>query len=107
MEWKGGLCVALSFGESEITPLFKMGRLVATQGAINFCDQHLISMISLVRRHLRGDWGDLCDDDKKANDQALLHGSRILSAYVFTQGKVWIITECDRSATTVLLPSEY
>jgi hypothetical protein len=90
-----------------MTPLFQMGRLVATQGAIAFCDQHLISMISLVRRHLRGDWGDLSHDDKKANDQAVLHGSRILSAYVFCQGKVWIITECDRSVTTVLLPSEY
>jgi hypothetical protein len=107
MERKGGLCAALSFGESEMTPLFPMGRLVATPGAIAFCDQHMISMIALVRRHLRGDWGDLCDDDKKANDLALLHGSRILSAYVFTHGKVWIITEWDRSATTVLLPSEY
>jgi hypothetical protein len=84
-----------------------MGKLVATPAAIAFCDQHLISMISLVRRHLRGDWGDLSDHDKKANDRALVDGSRILSAYEFWQGKVWIITEADRSSTCVLLPSEY
>lgn len=90
-----------------MTLKFPMGRLVATPGAIAFCDQHMIAMIALVRRHLRGDWGDLSDHDKKANDDALREGSRILNAYTFPQGKVWIITEADRSATCVLLPEEY
>lgn len=90
-----------------MTPLFQMGRLVATPAAINFCELHMIAMIALVRRHLRGDWGDLSNEDKKANDDALRDGSRILSAYAFPQGTVWIITEWDRSATTVLLSSEY
>lgn len=91
-----------------MTPLFEMGRLVATRGAITFCDDHLISMISLVRRHLRGDWGDMCDSDKKQNDDAVRTGeARIFSSYDFPQGRVWVITETDRSSTCVLLPSEY
>lgn len=66
----------------------------------------------LIRRHAAGDWGDLDADDKAANDAALLDGSRVLSAYALTLDnmkplKVWIITEADRSATLLLLPSEY
>jgi hypothetical protein len=90
-----------------MTPLFEMGRLVGTPGAIKFCDDNLIPMISLVRRHLRGDWGDLDADDKSANAKALNDGTRIISMYKWPQGKIWIITEADRSVTTVLLPSEY
>lgn len=91
-----------------MTPLFEMGRLVATPGGITFCDKHLISIISLVRRHLRGDWGDMCDSEKKQNDDAVRTGnSRIFSAYEFTVGRLWVITERDRSVTTILLPSEY
>jgi hypothetical protein len=90
-----------------MTPRFEMGRLVATPEALAFCDEHLIAMIGLVRRHLRYDWGNLSDDDKKANDEALRDGSRILSAYEFPEGKLWIITEADRSSTCILLPSEY
>lgn len=99
---------ASSFGEAEIPPLFEMGRLVATPAAIAFCEEHLVSMISLVRRHLRGDWGDMCESDKQLNADAVRTGeSRIFSAYEFPQGKIWIITEWDRSVTTVLLPEEY
>jgi len=61
-----------------------------------------------MSRHHRGDWGDLDEEDKAANDQALIDGGRLFSAYHSATGiKVWIITEADRSATTVLLPSEY
>jgi hypothetical protein len=93
--------------EDIMTPLFEMGRLVATQGAIGFCDTNCISMISLVRRHLRGDWGDLGICDKSANDNAIHAGSRIFSSYDFPDGKIWIVTEADRSSTCMLLPSEY
>ena len=86
---------------------FQYGRLVSTPGAIAFCEQNKINLISLVRRHLQGDWGDLCDDDKKANEQALIDGTRLLSSYEFPEGNVWVITEADRSSTCVLLPSEY
>ena len=59
-------------------------------------------------RHRNGDWGDLCDEDWRLNDEALKEGSRLLSTYVDREGtKFWIITEWDRSATTVLLPEEY
>jgi hypothetical protein len=88
--------------------MFKMGRLVATPGAIAFCDQHLISMISLVRRHLRGDWGDLGESDTKLNDDAVhSQQDRIFSAYQFPQGKVYVITEWDRSVTTVMMAEDY
>jgi hypothetical protein len=61
-----------------------------------------------LRRHLSGDWGDLDLEDKAANDNALADGSRLLSAYHAADGtKFWIITEADRSATTVLLPEDY
>ena len=82
--------------------------MVATPGAIAFCDEHSIDVISLVRRHLIGDWGDLDADDKASNDEAVrTEAARILSMYKFPEGKIWIITEADRSATTVLLPEEY
>ena len=61
-----------------------------------------------LSRHICGDWGDVCDDDKQANDEALTCGARLLSAYHTGAGrKFWIITEADRSVTTVLLPEEY
>lgn len=61
-----------------------------------------------VDRHLSGDWGDLCEDDKALNDEAVCHGDeRILSAYEKDGRKIWIITESDRSTTTILFPDEY
>jgi hypothetical protein len=65
-------------------------------------------VVQSLARHLTGDWGDLDEHDWRMNDDALESGGRILSQY-FTQDctKFWIITECDRSATTVLLPDEY
>jgi hypothetical protein len=107
MEGNGGLCAAISFGEPEMTRNFEMGRLVSTPAANAFCEENDINLISLVHRHLRGDWGDLCEDDKRANEQALIDGSRLLSSYEFPEGKVWVITEADRSSTCVLLPSDY
>ena len=60
------------------------------------------------KRHIQGDWGDLPQGDRESNDQAVMDGSRLLSAYVKEgQPKIWIITEADRSATTILFPDEY
>ncbi len=84
-------------------PRFPLGRLMATPGVLGLG----LDLLLLVKRHVRGDWGDLSDEDRAANERALVDGERILSAYVLPQGKVWIITEADRSATTVLLPEEY
>lgn len=58
-------------------------------------------------RHATGDWGDLCEEDKASNDYALANGERIFSAYKNGDTKIWIITEWDRSATTILFPEEY
>lgn len=87
-------------------PLFEAGQVVMTQGA---CEALTVPQaLDLLFMHLSGQWGDLCPDDKAANDGAVKDGSRILSAYTAPNGeKVWLITEWDRSATTFLLPSEY
>ncbi len=84
-------------------PRFPLGRLMATPGVLGLG----LDVLLLINRHARGDWGNLSEEDRVANERALVEGDRILSAYVLPQGKVWIITEADRSATTVLLPEEY
>jgi hypothetical protein len=85
-----------------------LGRLVATPGALALLELHSVPFMTLVWRHESGDWGDLCADDKQSNWDDLVNGCRILSAYIVAPGeKVWIITEWDRSVTTILLPSEY
>lgn len=67
-----------------------------------------IGILSVIRRHANGDWGLVGDEDWEANEQALAHGTRLLSAYKMQNGRrVWVITEGDRSATTVLFPEEY
>ena len=89
-------------------PLFELGQIVATPGALEEMMLADIDGIALLRRHHSGDWGNLDDEDKQANDFAVNHGNRILSAYVISEHtKIWIITEADRSSTTILLPSEY
>lgn len=90
----------------EASPRFDLGQLVATPGVLEMVPQD--ELMKAVSRHLTGDWGDLDAEDKQANEDALKHGSRLLSAYHTASGtKFWIITEWDRSVTTVLLPSEY
>ncbi|MBQ9348001.1 MAG: hypothetical protein IJT94_11815 [Oscillibacter sp.] len=88
-------------------PLFYPGTVVATQGVTEKVSDAELSFA--LSRHLQGDWGDVCLADQKANDSALLLDTRILSAYHTEKDhvKFWIITEADRSATTVLLPDEY
>ena len=85
---------------------FSCGRVVATPGAMEKIPETV--MTAALARHLNGNRGDLEEADKKANDQALRDGDRILSAYHAPDNtKFWIITEADRSVTTVLLPDEY
>jgi hypothetical protein len=89
-------------------PLFNLGYVVATPQSICVLNDHSISVQSLLQRHACGDWGDLCTEDTQANNDALQYGDRLLSSYVISDVcKVWIITEWDRSVTTILLPSEY
>lgn len=103
-EYHPGLMTVVNI--SPLGPLFKTGMLTATPGVIDLRDQGL-ALEPLLRRHLQGDWGDLTEDDKKENEFSLKNGFRIFSSYETSHGKVWIITEADRSATTVLLPEEY
>lgn len=85
---------------------FKLGRLVATPGAIEALSEACIR--ASLARHVIGDWGDVDAHDCRANDTALKEGSRLLSVYHDDNKlKFWIITEWDRSTTTVLLPDEY
>ena len=88
------------------TPLFPLGSVVITSTANECLVQ--IEVQSAIRRHINGDWGDLDAEDVNANESALKHGGRILSSYKATGGiQFWIITEADRSSTTILLPEDY
>jgi hypothetical protein len=89
-------------------PLFCCGRIVATPGALSLLEEVKKSPSEFLSRHLRGDWGDLRQEDKTENELSLKHGFRLLSSYPITDSAtLWIITEADRSVTTLLLPSEY
>lgn len=90
-------------------PLFPLGRLLATPGAIDLLDRTGTNATSLLRRHQCGDFGDLDASDVWANRTAILTGARIFSCYKIgaRQEKVWVITEADRSSSVLLLPSEY
>jgi len=86
--------------------LFPTGHVAITPGAQNILTPAEIA--SMISRHTTGDWGDVPEEDKEENEQSLLHGWRLLSSYTAGNGeKIWLITEADRSATTILLPSEY
>lgn len=88
-------------------PLFPLGNIYATPGAIETLNESGQDVTALLRRHVCGDWGDLCDEDKQANEDALECGARIFSAYGEGDKKLWVITEADRASTTVLRPDEY
>jgi len=88
---------------------FPLGRIVATPGALDVLEEAGESPIDFLQRHARCDWGDVDEHDWQANDEALVNGDRLLSAYhtSSTGVKLWVITEADRSATTILKPDEY
>jgi hypothetical protein len=95
-------------------PKFDLGQLLSTPGALEAMAESGQTPMEFIARHARGDWGEeLCEEDRRLNDQALVAGSRILSAYRTRKGvKIWIITEAvgddgHRAASTALLPSEY
>jgi hypothetical protein len=87
---------------------FEPGRIVATPGVLRALEEAGENPASFLARHLAGDWGELDAHDVAENEFSLKHGLRLLSAYLLRTGmKIWIITEADRSATTLLLPEEY
>lgn len=95
-------------------PKFSLGQLLSTPGALEAMKDSNQTPMEFLSRHARGDWGEeLCEEDRRLNDQSLIDGSRILSAYRTCKGvKLWIITEAvddngHRAASTCLLPEEY
>ena len=104
------------------TAKFPLGQIVATPGALELLQETGFSAAALVSRHVHGDWGDLCEEDRAENDLAVTRRLRILSCYRLVDAErlaatprdkrsslptLWIITEADRSVTTLLLPSDY
>jgi hypothetical protein len=94
-----------------LRPLFPLGQLLATPGAIDVMERTGIVPSDLYARHVTGDWGDIHPDDRGLNEEALRGGGRIFSVYGKQDGTVdnrlWVITEADRSATTILRPEDY
>jgi len=93
-----------------LKPSFPIGKIYLTRGVNDKIAEDVAFaafVLKSIQRHCIKDWGDLTLDDKQANDNALLEETRILSAYIQEPYKIWIITEADRSATTILFPEEY
>lgn len=87
--------------------IFPLGQTVITPGAARHLAEAGTAPATLLKRHARGDWGNVCAEDNQANDTALNVGLRLLSSYPINGENVWVITEADRSVTTILLPEEY
>ena len=90
------------------TARFKLGKTLMTRGAQGALEDAGQSPHEFLNRHERGDWGEVSEDDQQENELSVKEGFRILSAYCTGKGKrIWVITEADRSVTTILLPDEY
>lgn len=88
---------------------FDLGHLVATPAALELLERENVSPSELVARHASGDWGEVPKADARENELSVKQGFRVVSSYPVGEdgGKVWIITEADRSSTCILLPEEY
>jgi len=89
---------------------FRLGQILMTRGINDkVADDEKFAkfVVDSLRKHANGDWGDLCEEDRQENALSLREGFRLLSAYQYNGEKIWIVTEADRSATTVLFPEEY
>jgi len=90
------------------SPRFSLGKIVGTPGALAALEKANQSSVEFIQRHVSGDWGECCDDDRQANEDALQDGARIFSVYKTALGKkLYVVTEADRSSTCLLLPDEY
>jgi len=96
--------------QQETSPgiLFPLGQIVATPGALDALDRAAVDGWVLLHRHQNGDWGNVPQEDAEENVRSVINGWRILSSYPLSdEVRIWIITEADRSCTTLLLPEEY
>jgi hypothetical protein len=93
---------------SRLLARFLLGRIVATPGALEALEEANQNPFEFIQRHQTGNWGELCEEDKRENEFSVRNDFRILSSYRTRNGvKIWVITEADRSVTTLLLPHEY
>jgi hypothetical protein len=90
-----------------MTATLPLGKVLATPAALKLLSEAGEDAFGYLARHATGDWGELCAFDRRQNEIALREGFRVLSSYDVPSGRVWIITEADRSITTILLPEEY
>ncbi|VGO13669.1 hypothetical protein PDESU_02226 [Pontiella desulfatans] len=89
-------------------PRFNTGQICSTPGALEAMMDALQSPVEFISRHISGDWGEVCAEDQQANEEAVDANLRLLSAYrTKKEVRLWVITESDRSLTTILLPEEY
>lgn len=102
------MSIANTPNQSHASCLFALGRVVATPGALDLLDRTGTNAFDLLQRHQHGDWGGVPPEDAEENLRSVETGCRILSSYSLNDAeRLWIITEADRSATTLLLPDEY
>lgn len=90
--------------------MINLGQIVMTDGVASWIENNGINIneiVAVLKRHKNEDWGDLCDEDRESNDISVKNNQRVLSCYQIKGEKIWVITEWDRSKTTVLFPSEY
>lgn len=92
---------------SKTKPLFELGQVVSTPNALRVLDEANVAPSELLDRHVTGDFGSICQEDRGINEEALKSGGRIFSVYDVGDEVVWLITESDRSSSCLLLPSEY
>lgn len=97
----------MNANSTRTTVLFPLGQVVATPGALGLLDKEAVNASVLLQRHQSGDWGVVPEEDAQENQLAIANGYRILSSYPVGTDRIWIITEADRSSTTLLLPEEY
>lgn len=88
-------------------PLFPLGKVVATPGALALLEETGADALALLRRHSAGDWGEVPPEDARENELSVREGFRVLSSYPVGDGTLWLISEADRSSTCILTPSEY
>ncbi len=88
-------------------PLFPLGRVLVTPGALRLLAAAGGDAMALLDRHVRGDWGEVSPEDVRKNEVSIREGFRVLSSYPVGDHRLWIITEADRSSTCILLPDEY
>lgn len=89
------------------TVRFPMGNIVSTPGALSLLNAHDLSPIHFLALHQDGQWGDIPPEDAHVNELALISGAQLFSVYLIGKERLWVITEADRSITTLLLPDEY